>query len=55
MTVLSDHSVDGDALSTSCFLMGTEKGLELINSLPNVRAVFLTREGELIYSDGFED
>ena len=55
VTVLSDHSVDGDALSTSCFLMGTEKGLELINSLPNVRAVFLTREGELIYSDGFED
>ena len=53
VTIISDHSVDGDALSTCCFLMGTQKGMELVNSLPNVQAVFITREGELIYSEGF--
>lgn len=53
VTIISDHSVDGDALSTCCFLMGTQKGMELIDSLPDVRAVFITREGELLYSEGF--
>lgn len=53
VTIVSDHSVDGDALSTCCFLMGTEQGMKLINSLTDVQAVFITREGELFYSDGF--
>lgn len=53
VTILSDHSVDGDALSTSCFLMGMEQGMELIDSLPDVYAIFITREGELTYSEGF--
>ena len=53
VTILSDHSVDGDALSTSCFLMGMEQGMELIDSLPDVYAIFITREGELTYSEDF--
>ncbi len=54
VTILSDASVDGDALSTCCFLMGTQKGMELIDTLPDVRAIFITREGEVLYSEGFE-
>lgn len=53
VTILSDHSVDGDALSTSCFLMGMEQGMALIDSLPDVYAIFITREGKLYYSEGF--
>ena len=53
VTIISDDSIDGDALSTCCFLMGTQKGMELIDSLPDVRAIFITREGELLYSEGF--
>ncbi|NBK93112.1 FAD:protein FMN transferase [bacterium 1XD21-13] len=53
VTIISDDSVDGDALSTCCFLMGTQKGMELIDSLPDVRAIFITQEGELLYSEGF--
>ena len=30
VTILSDESVVGDALSTSCFVLGLEKGLALI-------------------------
>ena len=32
VTIISDRSVDGDALSTTCFAMGLEDGLELIRS-----------------------
>lgn len=45
VTVISEKSVDGDALSTFCFLLGYEKGAALINSLDNVDAVFITTDG----------
>lgn len=54
VTIISDQSVDGDGLSTSCFALGLEKGMELINSLPNVEAVFITSDYELHYSDHFQ-
>lgn len=53
VTILSDESVDGDALSTTCFALGLEKGLELIDSLPDVEALFITENYELHYSDAF--
>ncbi len=55
VTILSDESVDGDGLSTVCFALGLEKGLELINSLPDTQAVFITEDGELHYSEHFEE
>lgn len=55
VTIISDASVDGDGLSTSCFALGLEKGMELINSLPGVQAVFITDDYKLHYSDGFLD
>jgi thiamine biosynthesis lipoprotein len=53
VTILSDRSVDGDALSTSCFVLGRKKGMELIESLDNTEAVFITDKNEMIYSSGF--
>ena len=53
VTIISEKSVDGDGLSTSCFGLGLEEGLELINSLENTYAVFITSDYELHYSDGF--
>ncbi len=55
VTIVTKKSVDGDGLSTTCFALGTEKGLELINSLPDTYAVFIDKDGNLTYSDGFED
>ncbi len=54
VTIISEASVDGDALSTVCFALGTEKGMELINSMPDVYAVFVTETNELVYSEGAE-
>lgn len=53
VTIICDQSADGDTLSTSCFLMGLEKGLAYVNDLEDVQAVFITKEGEVFYSDDF--
>jgi len=55
VTILSERSVDGDGLSTTCFALGRKKGTEYINSLEGVYAMFITKDEQLWYSDGFED
>ena len=37
VTIISDSSCDGDALSTTCFALGIDKAKELINSLSVLR------------------
>lgn len=49
VTIISDQSVDGDALSTCCFALGLEEGSKLIESLDNVQAIFVTDDYELHY------
>ena len=53
VTIISKDSATGDALSTACFALGLEKGMELIHSLTDVYAAFITSDGELHFSDGF--
>ncbi len=53
VTILSRSSADGDALSTSCFVLGLERGMELIESLDGIEALFITDDEELHYSSGF--
>lgn len=55
VTIISEKSLDGDGLSTACFAMGLEKGMELIDRLPDIHAVFITEDGELHFSQGFEE
>ncbi|MEF9945940.1 MAG: FAD:protein FMN transferase [Lachnospiraceae bacterium] len=55
VTILSEKSVDGDGLSTTCFTLGLEKGLSLINSLDHTEAVFITNDYQLHYSDGWKE
>ncbi len=55
VTIVSKESVVGDGLSTSVFALGLEKGMELINSLEGVYAVFITDDYQMHYSDGFKE
>ena len=55
VTILSEESVDGDGLSTTCFSLGLEKGLELANSLDGIYASFIDEDYNVYYSDGMED
>lgn len=50
VTILSHSSLEGDALSTYCYILGLEKGLEYIRSLENVEAIFITKDYEIISS-----
>lgn len=55
ITIISKKSTDGDALSTTCFALGLEKGMEFAESLSGVYAVFITEDGEMHYSEGFQE
>ena len=39
-------------MSKTAFVLGAEKALEIINSMPEYDAVFVTPEGHVLYSDG---
>lgn len=52
VTILSKDSLTGDCLSTTCFCLGLEDGMKLIESLDGIEAVFVTNEGEIHYSSG---
>ncbi|MBO5667440.1 MAG: FAD:protein FMN transferase [Firmicutes bacterium] len=55
VTIVSTiDSADCDALSTICLLYGLDEGMELIESLPDVEAVFVTNDGEVHTSSGVE-
>lgn len=52
VTIFSESSMEGDALSTAAFVLGTEKGLELIESLEGIEAVFIARDRTVTCSSG---
>lgn len=52
VTIISDKSVDGDGLSTTCYALGLEKGMELIESLDNTEAVFITNDYQVYTTSG---
>lgn len=52
VTIINHSSVDGDALSTVCFMMGLEKGMDYVESLDDTEAIFITRDGDVYYTTG---
>ena len=53
-SILASDAVTTDALSTSIFVMGPNKGLELLDSLENVEGVIVGQQGKIYYSKGLE-
>lgn len=54
VTIIADNAFDADALSTSVFVLGKEKGMALIESLPDVEGLIITKDREIVKSSGFE-
>ncbi|MEM6343741.1 MAG: FAD:protein FMN transferase [Bacteroidota bacterium] len=54
VTILCPDAELADALATSVFVLGREKGLALINQLKDVEGLLLTDEDELLSSQGIE-
>ncbi|MBP3476386.1 MAG: FAD:protein FMN transferase [Lachnospiraceae bacterium] len=53
VTILSPSSVDADALSTTCYCLGLEKGMEFMDAIENTEYMFLLKDGTRYVSDGF--
>lgn len=52
VTIISPLSVDGDGLSTTCFALGLEEGMKLLDSMDGIEGIFMTDDGQVHYTEG---
>ncbi len=55
VTILAEDGLTTEALSKTVFVLGVDKGMRLIESLPGVDAVVVDALGQLHYSTGLQD
>lgn len=55
VTILGPDAMDTDALSTSVFVMGPKKGIELLDSLPKIEGIIVDQKGNLLFSNGLQN
>ena len=57
VTIIAPFGYSGvsDGLSTTCLLLGSEKGMELIENFEGVEAVFQTKDGKLLKTKGVDN
>ncbi|MFI3201771.1 MAG: FAD:protein FMN transferase [Eubacteriales bacterium] len=55
VTIISPHSIDGDALSTICYALGIDEGIALIEALPEIHGIFIDKQGYITYTKGFQE
>ncbi len=54
VSILADSSIDADALSTTCFVMGPDKAFEFVKSKPGVEVLFVTKDKKIRMTAGFK-
>ncbi len=54
VSIIGPESTTADALSTSLFVMGLDRGMELINSMQGYEAIIVDAENGLKYSNGLQ-
>jgi len=55
VTIVADHSTDADALSTTVFALGYEQGKALIDSIPDIEALFIFDDHSVVITDGLAE
>ncbi len=55
VSIITDKSIDADALSTLTFTKGLEKGLKFIEGLDNVDAIFITNDKKIYITENIRD
>jgi thiamine biosynthesis lipoprotein len=53
VTVIAKNLTHADALATTIFVMGPEKGIGLLESLPDVEGLLITRDRKVLSTEGF--
>lgn len=54
VTVLGNSPVDTDALSTTLFVLGEKKGIELIDQIDGYDAIYVYPNGKMTFSNGLK-
>jgi len=54
VTVIAREGVWADGLDTGIFVMGPERGMELVERLPDVEAIIVDKDGRLLVSSGLK-
>ena len=54
VTVIAPEGVWADGLDTGIFVMGPERGMKLVEQLPNIEAIIVDAEGRLLVSSGLK-
>ena len=52
MTIVAPDGLTSEALSKTVFVLGVERGLSLLQTMPGADAVVVDAEGRLHYSSG---
>jgi thiamine biosynthesis lipoprotein len=52
VTIVADDATTTEGLTKSVFVLGVERGMQLVASLPGVDAVIVDKDGNVFYSDG---
>lgn len=55
VSVIGPDATATDGLTKPVFILGPEKGLRLIESIPGVDAVIIDANGEMFYSSGLQN
>ncbi len=55
MTIVTKEALWADGLSTGVFILGPERGMALVERLPDVEAVIVTAGNEVLVSTGLRD
>ncbi|OGW50720.1 MAG: thiamine biosynthesis protein ApbE [Nitrospirae bacterium RBG_19FT_COMBO_58_9] len=55
VTVIAKEGVWADGLDTGIFVMGPERGMELVERLPDVEAIIVGADGRLLLSSGLQN
>ena len=50
VTVIGDNGMLCDGLSTACFVLGTRKGMELLEKY-NAEGIFVEEDGDIVFTD----
>ncbi len=54
VSVAAPSALEADALSTAIFIIGPEQGKELVESMNLVDALFVSKSGEVVTTEGFD-
>ncbi len=55
VSIITDESIEADAMSTVVFLLGLEKGMQMVEDTPNTEAIFITSDNKVYTSSGINE